>query len=309
MWMGERIQMQVAGKVQPLGFAGGPPLLSSTSTPWAGLQLEEHRMRSVEDVGESGPLDGESGLMVITEGQAEFTFKKGRRDVISCAQRGCVGFVNGQHRPHVLSIRGNAQAIALHFSARWFERMLLEAPPSTFGMGEGFVHDATLLSLACAMRDEVARGAVTGRLYAESLSLALMSYAFERVPPSPVQVRGSLAEEQQRRLRNYIRDHLSEDLSLRELSALIGRSPRQFTTVFKRAFGMTPHRYVLKARLDEGARLLAQGGVEIAEVAFSLGFSSQSHFTSAFRRAFGKTPSAYALEKRTTCALRTAREN
>ena len=112
-------------------------------------------------------------------------------------------------------------------------------------------------------------------------------------------MRGGLAEEQQRRLRNYIRDHLGEDLSLSELANLIGRSPRQFSSLFKRSFGTTPHQYLLEARLSEGARLLGQGGTDIAEVAFSLGFCSQSHFASAFRRAYAMTPGQYMSTRRT----------
>jgi len=88
-----------------------------------------------------------------------------------------------------------------------------------------------------------------------------------------------------------------------ELSELVGLHPRHFSTLFRRAFGVTPHRYVIDQRLAEGARLLANGGQDIADIAFRVGFSSQSHFAAAFRQAFGKTPRTYAAEKRIVSAV------
>lgn len=292
--------MQLGGKVRPLSFAGGPPALSSVGTSWAGPPLEQHRMQTVESVGESGPRNGECGLLVVTDGQIDVTLREGQREVVYHAIPGSVSFLSGNHRPHVLRMQGNAQAIALQLSKKWFERLLLDDAPAVLARGERFVADPTVLALTCAMRDEVARGASTGRLFADSLSMALLSYVLERLPPSSSRVRGSLPDEQQRRLRNYIRDNLGEDLSLSDLAALIGRSPRQFSTLFKQSFGETPHRYLLAARLAEGARLLARGGADIAEVALQLGFCSQSHFATAFRRTYGVPPHRYMTEKRTS---------
>jgi AraC family transcriptional regulator len=296
--MGERILMQVAGKVRPLNFAGGPPSLRSADTEWAGPPLELHQMRSVESVGESGPRNGEHGLLVVTEGQIDVTLREGTRDLVVRARAGNVSYVSGDRRPHVVRMHGNAQAIALNLSKKWFERLLLDDAPLALERGEPFAPDPTVLALACAMRDEVARGATTGRLYAESLSVALLSYVMERLPPSSSRVRGGLPYEQQRRLRNYIRDNLGEDLSLSDLAALIGRSPRQLSSLFKQAFGTTPHRYLLDARLSEATRLLAHGGADISQIAMQLGFCSSSHFATAFRRAYGITPRAYMNEQR-----------
>lgn len=307
--MSDRILMQLGGRVRPLSFAGGPPPIRSLGTSWAGPALEVHRMASIDGVGESGPRNGEFGLLVVTEGQIDVTLRQGPRDLVYHAVPGSTSYVNGNKRSHVLRMQGSAQAVALQLSKPWFERLLLDEAPEALGPAEPFAPDTTVLALASAMRDEVARGATTGRLYADSLSIALLSYVLERMPPSTSHagaalragmVRGILPDEQRRRLRNYIRDNLGEDLSLSDLAALIGRSPRQFSSLFKQAFGQTPHRYILRARLAEGARLLAQGGADIAEIAMRLGFCSQSHFATAFRRAYGTTPRGYMLEKRTT---------
>lgn len=92
---------------------------------------------------------------------------------------------------------------------------------------------------------------------------------------------------------------MQDDLSLVALAALCGLRPRQFGALFTRAFGATPHRYVLQRRLALGARLLGSGQLEIADVAIRAGFCSQSHFTTAFRRSYGVTPARYAATRRT----------
>jgi AraC family transcriptional regulator len=158
-------------------------------------------------------------------------------------------------------------------------------------------------ALLSAMRDEVANGAGTGRLYGESLSLALMSYVVDRIPASRLRLRGSCSEARLRRLTKYIRERLGEDLTLTELAAFVQLGPRQFSEAFRSAFGTAPHRYVLNQRLDEAARRLGSSSVAIAELALSLGFSSQSHFAAAFRKRFGETPRQYARSRRGRAAF------
>ena len=87
--------------------------------------------------------------------------------------------------------------------------------------------------------------------------------------------------------------------TLAELADVVSLSPRYFTKLFRTAFGTTPHRYVMRQRLAEGARLLARGRYDLADVAVRLGFCSQSHFTAAFRQVYGVTPHRYATGKGT----------
>jgi AraC family transcriptional regulator len=93
-----------------------------------------------------------------------------------------------------------------------------------------------------------------------------------------------------------VRERLGEDIRLAELAALIGISPRHFSLLFRRAFGMPPYRYVLSQRLAEGARRLAAGPVDLAQLSADLGFCSQSHFSAAFRSEFHTR--RYALRHR-----------
>lgn len=293
--MTEQLLVNVAGDVRSLSFAGRPPLLRSAATPWAGPLLELHNIQPFDIGCEAGPADGEFGLMVIVDGQLEIVRRERQRDMPYIRSAGSASFVSGDHRRHIVRMRGRAEAVIIQLSKPWLERLLLDqAPRELSPLGP----DPTVLALACQMRDEVARGATSGRLFAESLSLALLSYTFERMPLSTMSVRGKLSHDQQRKLRRYILDHLGEDVTLDELAALVGKKPRHFSTLFRQAFGTTPHRYLVRVRLEEGARLLRMGGADVAEIAMGLGFCSQSHFAEAFRRMYGLTPRRYASGRR-----------
>jgi AraC-like DNA-binding protein len=57
--------------------------------------------------------------------------------------------------------------------------------------------------------------------------------------------------------------------------------------------GTTPHRYVLRARIERAQELLRMTGLSVAEIAAAVGFAGQSHFCTAFSRETGVTPTRY----------------
>ncbi len=89
---------------------------------------------------------------------------------------------------------------------------------------------------------------------------------------------------------NAIHQRPEEPHGLEEMAAQAGVTPSHFCRIFKRASGVSPHQYVMKARLDRAQQLLAQSNLSMAAIAETLGFTSQSHFTRAFRRFTGATP-------------------
>jgi AraC family transcriptional regulator len=278
-------------------------LLSSASTSWAGLPFEVHRTGVADRLDWAAPPIGGHGMLVVLDGSIDLILKCGGSEASLTAERGTVFFLAGDDLCVLSSSRGSAEAAAIRLPNEWFERALLAGPPEVFGRTDPLERDDTIESLVRAMYGEVAAGAPTGRLFAESLSLALVTYAVERVPPSKLRVRGGLSDEQCRRIRGYIRDRLQKELSLVELASLVGLRPRQFSTLFRRAFGTTAHRYIIGQRVAEAARMLGSGDDNLAGIALRIGFCSQSHFTAAFRQAYGLTPGRYAAEHRKKVSL------
>jgi len=103
----------------------------------------------------------------------------------------------------------------------------------------------------------------------------------------------ALSPMQVRRIREYIRKNLASNIGLAELADQVNLSPHYFSMLFKHAFGVAPHGYLLQERIHEAQKKLAVGGTSISELALSLGFSDQSHFSRAFRKMTGMTPKRY----------------
>jgi AraC-like DNA-binding protein len=87
-----------------------------------------------------------------------------------------------------------------------------------------------------------------------------------------------------------------EPLTVDDMAAAAGLSRAHFSREFRRAFGESPHAYLLTRRLERAAALLRTTDRSVADVCFSVGLQSLGSFTSSFKRAFGVSPTAYRAE-------------
>ena len=85
------------------------------------------------------------------------------------------------------------------------------------------------------------------------------------------------------------------DLKLHALAREATLSPYHFLRVFERVTGVTPHQYVLRARLRAAAVRLARENGAVLDVALRCGFGDVSNFNRAFKTEFGLTPRAYRM--------------
>src|SRR5262249_61149389 len=86
---------------------------------------------------------------------------------------------------------------------------------------------------------------------------------------------------------------LAPPLSLAGLARAAGLSAYHFLRTFDRVTGVTPHQYVLRARLRAAAGRLMHSRAKIIDVALDSGFGDLSNFNRAFRAEFGATPRRY----------------
>ena len=81
-----------------------------------------------------------------------------------------------------------------------------------------------------------------------------------------------------------------EPIDLERVAGEAGVSPFHFLRVFADVLGVTPHQYLVRSRLRHAARLLADDGRAITDVALDVGFGDISNFACTFRRAAGVSP-------------------
>jgi len=84
-----------------------------------------------------------------------------------------------------------------------------------------------------------------------------------------------------------------EPLDVDDMARAAGLSRAHFSREFRRAFGESPHAYLLSRRLERAAAMLRTTDYSVAHICIAVGLQSVGSFTSSFRRAFGKTPTSY----------------
>ncbi|WP_081665355.1 helix-turn-helix transcriptional regulator [Mycobacterium sp. UM_CSW] len=95
------------------------------------------------------------------------------------------------------------------------------------------------------------------------------------------------------RAKDLVDAHYYEPLCVTDLAAAAGLSPAHFSRRFKRAFGESPHQYLLTRRLERAAALLRTTDWTVAAICIAVGWESVGSFTTSFRRMFGATPQTY----------------
>ena len=82
-------------------------------------------------------------------------------------------------------------------------------------------------------------------------------------------------------------------LELKDMAAVAGMSKYHFLRVFRRLTGVTPHQYLISARLRRSALALTSSRRPVITIALDSGFGDLSTFNKTFRAAFGLTPTQY----------------
>ncbi len=159
-----------------------------------------------------------------------------------------------------------------------------------------FFEDAALWNTAIKLAALIERSGSDNRLYFEALGVVLAHELVRLNAGTPCvepQVRGGLAAWQQRTVAAYIEEHLAEPISLATLAQLVRLSPYYFCRAFKQSFGVPPHRYHTRRRIERAKILLAKPAPSVTDIGFTVGFSQTSSFTTAFRKSTGLTPTGY----------------
>ncbi len=101
------------------------------------------------------------------------------------------------------------------------------------------------------------------------------------------------AERHLLRARDLIDASYAEPLAVDDLARAAGLSRAHFSREFRRAFGDSPHAYLLTRRLERAAALLRSTDRSVVEICFAVGLRGVGSFTTSFTRMHGVTPTAY----------------
>ena len=109
-----------------------------------------------------------------------------------------------------------------------------------------------------------------------------------------VEVRGN-NDVLMQRVMKVINENLADpDFNVERLTTEVGISRAQLHRKMKEITGISTAEFIRNIRLEQAARLLKEGKVNVTQVTYAVGFNNQTHFSSLFRRHFGMSPSEYA---------------
>jgi AraC family transcriptional regulator len=140
------------------------------------------------------------------------------------------------------------------------------------------------------------RPAETSRLFIDAVVLALVTHtavAYGGMRQEPQAQRGGLAPWQVRRVTALIDAEFTGSLRIAELAKACGLSASYFVQAFKKSIGMTPHRWLMRRRVEKARELLRKDELPVADIAIACGFANQSHFTRVFGAAAGCPPAEW----------------
>jgi AraC-like DNA-binding protein len=95
------------------------------------------------------------------------------------------------------------------------------------------------------------------------------------------------------RAKDLIDARYREALDVPAIARAAHLSPAYFSREFRRAFGETPHQYLLTRRMERAAALLRSTDRSVADICLTVGLQSVGSFTTTFGRTFGLSPTAY----------------
>jgi AraC family transcriptional regulator len=274
-------------------------LLSSEKLDWPGVAVDRVRYAPGE-MTLPARIDNGFGLQLfgINRIQRRFLCDGNRATqafaqpgVICMTPAGCGSWWKRDGDPEILHVSLREQ---------FFARVAIEAfdldPGKTRLEPRFCIRDPLLEQFGRALLGELEKPGPGDRLYVESLANTLAihllrHYSFgDKAEP---RLTHGLSGPKLRRVIEYVDTHLEDGLSLEALAQLTGYSAFHFARLFKAATGRSPHQYVIESRVARAQELLKSSHTATADIAYAVGFSSQSHFVTAFRKVVGVTPGVY----------------
>jgi len=268
-------------------------ILWSSGTTWRGIRVEAHHFDEVEtapfqteDHGVVMHLSTPALVELRTDDQRDH-----RRRVpgdLAILPATAIRQVRSRDPHDVLVVTMSQEAVA-HCALEAGDGTELDLVP------RAHYRDAQLEHICWALKAEAECNYISGRLYGESLALAMSIHLLRQVSTrhSSMTKKGGIAPRLLRQVIDYIESNLDTPLRMASLAGICGLSEYRFAHNFKSATGVPPYQFVIRTRLQRATQMLQQTNLSILEIACAVGCQSVSRFNSLFKREVGTTPSVY----------------
>lgn len=249
------------------------------------------------------PATAEPLIVCVVRGSAEFQEREvGKAWLTRQIRRGDI-FVTRSKTLYELRwsspIGEEVEVIHIHLAVDQFLAALEAAHPGKteevevvdfFGRDEALAHlcFAGAGVLSARVSGKLNRVARLGQLFAAHLVEEYVGPASQKPD-----FRAGLTIRQLRKVEDYVRGQLAEEISVRALAELVELSPFHFSRVFKQTTGMSPLQFVRRERIARAQQLIRESSRSILEIALEVGYASPSHFTQVFLRVVGVTPTEF----------------
>jgi len=265
---------------------GDLEFVSSSSSLAAGAEGKAFRRNHKLYVTVGG---GTSRTIVSTEGAPRYE----GRDVV-----GHVSFIPAERQNHGWYEGGVLECLSLEIPPEWMAKCLPDRDLSTIEfLSATNRFDPLIFNVMIALQEEAASGGPAGRLFGETAATLIglhliRHYSSIGSPVIPRMPRETAAPDLERTV-EFMEENLSADLSLETLAKVANMSLSSFVRSFRSLMRMSPHKYLVQRRIDRSQQFLRSSDASIAEIAYQLGFSSQSHFSNVFRAWVGESPARF----------------
>jgi AraC family transcriptional regulator len=191
------------------------------------------------------------------------------------------------------------RSLSFGYTPDYFERIAADAGVNGARADFRMLRFPPLRALSTVVASALAGLAGSLRVSWEELSLQLAAQAV-RLAANSLRESKSTTASSVARVTGTIRlieRHPEAVLTLGGLAREAGLSPYHFLRTFERLTGVTPHKYILRARLREAAMRLAMEPARVLDIALDCGFGDVSNFNHAFRTEFGVSPRVYRQQR------------
>jgi len=268
------------------------PIIFNRQAKWSGIQLF-HRKALAGEMSEIAQPD--HGLNVTLAGSIKTEKITETGDKISvCRESGNICLVPSK-QPHVAKWGDNFECLTIQMEPSYLENIAIEndLSPNFELIAQHKDQDLLIPQIGLALVNESSSEESVDRLYSESLLQTLTMHILKNYSTASSalkRLKGGLSGYKLRLVTEYINDNLDKDLSLTELAHVSDLSRFHFSRTFRQTTGMTPHKYLMKQRVEKAKLLLEESDIPLVEVGLQTGFKNQRHFTSLFRKFTNLTP-------------------